>query len=125
VEKFGVDRINKSPAVFDVVKLNWMNGQHIRLMPAEEQVAMVGAVLVADGLAESVDSPFTEKAVTLCANGIELVQDAAKEVGLDIFPLTLFCKSKRIRLTSCTNASGRPADRVGTFHNVIILQSKH
>lgn len=80
VEKFTVDRINKSPAVFDVVKLNWMNGQHIRLMPQEDQVAMVGAVLVEEGLAASVDAPFTSKAVALCANGIELVQDAAKEV---------------------------------------------
>ena len=80
VEKFGVDRINKSPAVFDIVKLNWMNGQHIRLMPEADQVAMVGAVLVEEGLAESVDSPFTSKATTLCANGIELVQDAAAEV---------------------------------------------
>ena len=75
-----MDRINKSPSVFDIVKLNWMNGQHIRLMPEADQVAMVGAVLVEEGLAESVDSPFTSKATTLCANGIELVQDAAAEV---------------------------------------------
>lgn len=80
VSKFGVERINKSPAVFDVVKLNWMNGQHIRLMPQDDQVAMVGAVLVKEGLAASVDSPFTAKAVELCANGIELVQAASSEV---------------------------------------------
>lgn len=87
-EKFGVDRINKSPAVFDVVKLNWMNGQHIRLMSEEEQVKMVGAVLVEEGLAESIDSPYTAKAVALCANGIELVQDAAAEVkAINSYPL--------------------------------------
>ena len=80
VEKFGVDRINKSPAIFDTVKLNWMNGQHIRLMPEEDQRAMIGAVLVEQGLAESADTAFVAKAVAMCANGIELVQDAAKEV---------------------------------------------
>ena len=80
VEKFDVDRINKSPAVFDTVKLNWMNGQHIRLLPEEEQIAMVGAVLVKEGLAASADGEFTKKAVAMCANGIELVEDAAKEV---------------------------------------------
>ena len=80
VEKFGVDRINKSPAIFDTVKLNWMNGQHIRLMPEEDQRAMIGAVLVEKGLAESADTAFVAKAVAMCANGIELVQDAAKEV---------------------------------------------
>ena len=53
VELFSTDRINKSPAVFDTVKLNWMNGQHIRLMPAEKQVEMIGAALVENGLAET------------------------------------------------------------------------
>ena len=80
VKVFSTDRINKSPAVFDVVKLNWMNGKHIRLLPEEEQVAMIGAVLVNEGLAASADSDFVKKAVKLCANGIELVEDAAKEV---------------------------------------------
>lgn len=35
-EAFSIDRITKSPAVFDAVKLQWMNGQHLRaLAPAE------------------------------------------------------------------------------------------
>jgi glutamyl-tRNA synthetase len=80
VKLFSTDRINKSPAVFDTVKLNWMNGQHIRLMPEEKQVEMIGAALVENGLAEDVTSDFTKKAVVLCANGIELVQDATAEV---------------------------------------------
>ena len=80
VKLFSTDRINKSPAVFDTAKLNWMNGQHIRLMPAEKQVEMIGAALVENGLAEDVNSAFTGKAVALCANGIELVQDATAEV---------------------------------------------
>ncbi len=29
-ERFTLDRITKSPAVFDKVKLSWMNGQHLR-----------------------------------------------------------------------------------------------
>ena len=35
-EAFAVDRITKSPAVFDKVKLSWMNGQHLRVLPVEE-----------------------------------------------------------------------------------------
>jgi glutamyl-tRNA synthetase len=35
---------------------------------------------VENGLAEDVNSAFTGKAVALCANGIELVQDATAEV---------------------------------------------
>jgi glutamyl-tRNA synthetase len=80
VERFGVDRINKSPAVFDNVKLNWMNGQHIRLLPEEERDAMVGKVLVEKGLAKEAESAFAKKAAAMCANSIELVEDAASEV---------------------------------------------
>jgi hypothetical protein len=29
-QAFSLDRITKSAAVFDKVKLNWMNGQHLR-----------------------------------------------------------------------------------------------
>ena len=35
-EAFAVDRITKSPAVFDKVKLAWMNGQHLRVLPVDE-----------------------------------------------------------------------------------------
>jgi glutamyl/glutaminyl-tRNA synthetase len=29
-QAFAIDRISKSPAIFDINKLNWLNGQHIR-----------------------------------------------------------------------------------------------
>ena len=35
-QKFSLDRITKSPAVFDKTKLAWMNGQHLRAMPTDE-----------------------------------------------------------------------------------------
>ena len=35
--KFSLERITKSPAVFDKVKLAWMNGQHLKALP-EDQV---------------------------------------------------------------------------------------
>ena len=35
-EKFSLERITKSPAVFDKTKLSWMNGQYLRALPDEE-----------------------------------------------------------------------------------------
>lgn len=32
---FKIDRISKSPAIFDIAKLNWLNGQHIRAAGVE------------------------------------------------------------------------------------------
>lgn len=41
-ESFSLDRITKSPAVFDNVKLGWMNGEYLKAKPAEELRALVG-----------------------------------------------------------------------------------
>ncbi|WMJ81104.1 glutamate--tRNA ligase [Clostridium sp. MB40-C1] len=36
IEKFDYRHINKSPAIFDDVKLKWMNGEYIKKLPQEE-----------------------------------------------------------------------------------------
>jgi len=36
IQEISFARLNKSPAVFDVTKLNWMNGVYIRQLPPEE-----------------------------------------------------------------------------------------
>ena len=35
-DRFNLERITKSPAVFDKVKLSWMNGQHLKGLGEEE-----------------------------------------------------------------------------------------
>ncbi len=42
---FSLERISKSPGVFDHNKLIWMNGQHLRALTVEELVPMVEPVL--------------------------------------------------------------------------------
>lgn len=36
IEKFDYKRISKSPAVFDIVKLRWMNGEYLKAMDADK-----------------------------------------------------------------------------------------
>ncbi|MCK9456262.1 MAG: glutamate--tRNA ligase [Candidatus Ozemobacteraceae bacterium] len=45
IEHFELNRISKSPGVFDHNKLVWMNGQHLRAMPVDELMPMVAPVL--------------------------------------------------------------------------------
>ncbi|MCX7018710.1 MAG: glutamate--tRNA ligase [bacterium] len=45
IARFSLDRINKSPAVFDHEKLMWMNGMHIRRTPKERLHALVEPLL--------------------------------------------------------------------------------
>jgi glutamyl-tRNA synthetase len=43
VEKFSLERVNKSGAVFDLEKLNWLNAEHLRKKNDEELVSMLRA----------------------------------------------------------------------------------
>ena len=35
-KRFSIERLNRSPAIFDIVKLTWMNGQYIRKLSEAE-----------------------------------------------------------------------------------------
>ncbi len=50
IQEFDIAGISKSPAIFDTEKLNWLNGEYIKALPAEEFLAMA--------------KPFIEQAVT-------------------------------------------------------------
>ena len=41
IEKFSLDRVNKSGAVFNVEKLNWLNAEHLRKKSDEEILKML------------------------------------------------------------------------------------
>jgi glutamyl-tRNA synthetase len=36
IQAFSLERIQKSPAVFDIARLDWMNGEYLRAMPVDE-----------------------------------------------------------------------------------------
>lgn len=77
IEKFSIDRITKSGAIFDQTKLGWMNGQHLRLMPTEDVATMFREQWLKAGIvSESVSGSFIDVAVELLKNGTELVADS-------------------------------------------------
>ena len=45
IEAFSLDRIQKTSAVFDVTKLEWMNGQYLNHLPVEEVLSLITAPL--------------------------------------------------------------------------------
>ncbi|MBI4202379.1 MAG: glutamate--tRNA ligase [Chloroflexi bacterium] len=45
VRHFSLERVSKSPAIFNMEKLTWMNGVYIRQMPGEELAARLAEVL--------------------------------------------------------------------------------
>jgi glutamyl-tRNA synthetase len=41
IEKFSLERVNKSGAVFDIEKLNWLNAEHLRKMENEQLLSLL------------------------------------------------------------------------------------
>ncbi|CAL1392077.1 unnamed protein product [Linum trigynum] len=78
VEKFTIDRVNKSGAVFDSTKLRWMNGQHLKALPYEKLTKLIGERWKNIGILMESQGSFIEEAVNLLKDGIDLVPDADK-----------------------------------------------
>ncbi|KAK7350536.1 hypothetical protein VNO77_09267 [Canavalia gladiata] len=81
VEKFTIERVNKSGAIFDSTKLRWMNGQHLRARPSEELTKIIGEHWKTCGLLTVSDGPFIDEAVQLLKDGIDLIPDAHKALA--------------------------------------------
>src|ERR671910_2309196 len=53
-QRFSLERVSKSPAVFDEKKLRWMNGHYVREMPIEELTRRLETFTGRTGLGEAV-----------------------------------------------------------------------
>ena len=51
IELFETSGLQKKAAIFDTKKLEWMNGQHLNLLPMDDLMARVTPALIAAGLA--------------------------------------------------------------------------
>ncbi|KAK3028558.1 hypothetical protein RJ639_039080 [Escallonia herrerae] len=76
VEKFSIERVNKSGAIFDNTKLRWMNGQHLRSLPAEELTKLIGTRWQSTGILNESGGVFVDEAVDLLKDGIDLITDS-------------------------------------------------
>ena len=82
VEAFDIDRIVKSPSVFDMDKLKWVNSQHLKKMEVEEILDLVEEQLgfmdmIQEGVDEAKKGDFVFAATALAKQMMETLQDAA------------------------------------------------
>ena len=81
-ERFNLERITKSPAVFDKVKLSWMNQQHLKALDEGQVLAMIAKRAVEQGIVKSPDSAFVINAARLIRGNIELISDSDEQLQL-------------------------------------------
>ncbi len=65
IAQFDVNRVSKSPAVFDLDKLNYMNQQHIKRLPTEELAARMRPYLEDSEFAAQIEALSPEKYLVL------------------------------------------------------------
>jgi nondiscriminating glutamyl-tRNA synthetase len=84
IAHFDVKRVNKSGAVFDVNKLNWMNGEYLRKLPTEELTKLCAPFMMETGYVtdEQFEADFTyfEKIVDAFKEKMDKFSDIKTEM---------------------------------------------
>lgn len=73
---FSVDRLNASGAVFDRVKLKWVNSQHLRALSGEDLWASISAQLAKTDLILPQDVEWRMRSVEVFRSKLEIASDA-------------------------------------------------
>lgn len=80
IEQFTLENVNKSGAIFDVDKLQWMNTQYLKAMPMAEFIALAHPYLTAAGPDLDTADPYTHRALDMAReriHGLADISDAA------------------------------------------------
>jgi glutamyl-tRNA synthetase len=88
VERFGLERVSRSPAVFDERKLAWMNGHYMRAMEAPELAERFATWLAGRGRLGA-DHPLLERAVAAGQEKATTLAELAELVGFAFGPLEM------------------------------------
>ena len=75
ISLFDLKDVQKSPAVFDVKKLNWMNGYYIHQLPAEQFRAAITPFIIKEIRINGVKDEYLDKIQHLITERIEKLSD--------------------------------------------------
>lgn len=90
IAAFTLERVAKSPAVFDIDKLNWMNQQYIKRLEIVDLAKMVRPFLLASPFAAAIEALSTETyqlIVTTVRDHLVCLSDIVKEVAVLFEPV--------------------------------------
>ena len=113
IKAFSLSRVTKSPAVFDMKKLRWVNGQHLRALPPDEFAALLAPQLHELGVTTAADvTPFVHAASAMVAEKVELLNDAAPLGAIQLPPSPTSAGARRARTRKALADSDRRAQPV-------------
>ncbi|MPZ49380.1 MAG: glutamate--tRNA ligase [Dehalococcoidia bacterium] len=94
IQHFTLDRIQKSPGIFNIEKLNWMNAEYMRLMPVERLAALLIEWLerpeseggLPSNAARPLDFDYTARIVPLVRERVKLLPEARDMMAFFYLP---------------------------------------
>jgi len=107
---FTLEKINKAPAVFDYRKLDWFNGQYIRMKDETELKSILLPILVKD---EVVSDPPTEKELEIFEGVFPIIRERLKKTT-DVSEIVKFL-FKEIKNWNTEDAIPKKMDKAGTL----------
>jgi nondiscriminating glutamyl-tRNA synthetase len=78
ISNFGTDRLHSASAVFDEVKLKWVNSHHLRALPHAELWKRLTPFFAKAGLILPQDSDWQDRSLTVFKTSMELLVDAVE-----------------------------------------------
>lgn len=95
IEQFSTDRLHPAAAVFDEVKLKWMNAQHLRALPHNELWKRLAPFFEKAGLLLPADPDWQDRSLSVFKTSMELLADAVELYRpLSLAPLVVQEESK-------------------------------
>jgi glutamyl-tRNA synthetase len=119
IERFSIERVGRSPAVFDARKLRWMNGRYMRELPLDEYERRVAEHLRARSpdAAEAFAAAPAELRRTACA----IVRDKAQTLE-EVWPLIRFVFSEPVDDPAAWEKVMKPEVRDGLAEALEVLR---
>lgn len=76
IKKFSLERVNKSGAVFDLAKLNWLNAEHLRKMPDTKLLTLLREELASSKYKDnSYSDEYLLKVITAMKERVSFVKE--------------------------------------------------
>jgi glutamyl-tRNA synthetase len=92
IEKFSLDRVSRSPAVFDEQKLSWMNASYLRELPVEDLTRLAAELMAERGLPGAAD-PRLRQAVAAVQEKVSTVAEIPRLIGFAFGPVETDAKA--------------------------------
>jgi len=97
IEEFTLDKVGKSGAIFDLKKLDWMNGNYIRKMELEKLTELCLPYLIKAGMIEEVKS---EKLKVKSYSSKFKVKETGEEISFDWLKKVVALEQERMKKLS-------------------------